>query len=189
MTSPKKPTIEDLLKEQRNFKPQDAFRKQANINDASIYEKASQDPLAFWETWARELKWDEPWKKTLDWKPPHAKWFLDGKINACVNCVDRHVFTDDPKSSRRNKAALIWEGEPGDTKVLTYWALYREVSRFADVLKRRGIEKGDRVALYMPNIPELVIACLACSCWPSQRAESILTPCPLCQSSVPKARR
>ena len=94
----------------------------------------------------------------LDWRPPHAKWFVDGKINASVNCLDRHVRT-----ARRNKAALVWEGEPGDRRTLTYWDLYREVNRFANVLRGLGVARGDRVAIYMPMIPELPIAMLACA--------------------------
>ena len=95
---------------------------------------------------------DQPWKKGLEWKPPHAQWFIDGKINISVNCVDRHV-----RGARRNKAALIWEGEPGDTRTLTYWDLYREVSKFANVLRKLGVRKGDRVAIYLPLIPEAAI--------------------------------
>ena len=156
------PSIEVLLEEERRFPPPPAFQRSARVKDESVYEKASRDPESYWADWARELHWTKPWKKVLEWKPPHAKWFLDGKINASVNCVDRHVFSSE-NPSRRNKAAIIWEGEPGDTRTLTYWDLYREVSRFAGVLKKLGIKKGDRVALYLPLIPELVIACLACA--------------------------
>ncbi len=155
--------IEDLLKEGRSFPPPADFRKNANAADPGIYEKAAADPEAYWAGWAAELQWDQPWKKILQWTPPHAKWFVGGKINACVNCVDRHVFPKKAGDSLRNKAALVWEGEPGDRRTLTYWDLYREVCKFADVLKKRGVRKGDRVAVYMPLVPEAIIAMLACA--------------------------
>ncbi len=155
--------IEDLLKEARHFEPSADFKKQANAHDPSVYAAAAADPVAFWAEWARELHWDKPFKKTLQWTPPHAKWFADGKINACVNCVDRHVFPKKQKDSLRNKAAIVWEGEPGDRQTLTYWDLYRQVVQFADVLKKRGVHKGDRVAIYMPLVPESVVAMLACA--------------------------
>ena len=111
---------------------------------------------------AREnVTWFTPWKKVLDWKPPFAKWFVGGKLNVSYNCLDRHL--EGENAWRRNKAAIIWEGEPGDTRVLTYGELHREVCKFANVLKARGVKKGDRVALYMPMIPELAIAILACT--------------------------
>jgi acetyl-CoA synthetase len=114
--------------------------------------------VRFWEARARELTWFKPWKKALEWKPPYAKWFVGGKLNVSYNCLDRHVAT-----SRRTKAALIWEGEPGDTRTLTYWDLYREVQRFAAALKRHGVRKGDRITIYMPMVPEVAIAMLACT--------------------------
>jgi acetyl-CoA synthetase len=128
------------------------------VSDSGIYDRADADPEAFWEGFARELEWIEPWSKVLDWNPPNAKWFVGGKINASVNCIDRHVRT-----ARRNKAALIWEGEPGDRRTLTYFDLYREVNAFGGVLKSLGVRRGDRVALYMPLVPELAIAMLACA--------------------------
>ena len=106
----------------------------------------------------RELEWFTPWTKVLDWQPPHAKWFVGGTLNVSVNCVDRHV-----RGPRRNKAALIWEGEPGDRRTLTYFDLYRQVSQFANVLKSLGVSRGDRVAIYLPLVPELAIAMLACA--------------------------
>jgi acetyl-CoA synthetase len=148
----------DLLKEDRSFSPSSKFREQAHISDDRIYAEAERDPEAFWARFARELDWSKPWDRVLEWNPPHAKWFVGGKINASVNCVDRHLV-----GARRNKAALIWEGEPGDTRTLTYFDLHREVSQFANVLKSLGIQKGDRVALYLPLIPELAIAMLACA--------------------------
>ncbi len=158
-----KDSIEALFEETRVFKPSPVFRDQANAKDSSIYEKAAADPEAYWANWARSLDWSKPWKKILEWKAPHAKWFIGGKLNASVNCVDRHVYPSTSCESKRNKAAIIWEGEPGDTKTLTYWELYRQVNQFADVLKKRGVKKGDRVAIYMPLVPELVVACLACA--------------------------
>jgi acetyl-CoA synthetase len=156
----KKPSVEiaDLLQEDRSFPPPPEFRAKANINDPGVYERAEKDPERFWASFASELEWFTPWTKVLEWKPPHAKWFVGGKINASVNCVDRHV-----RGPRRNKAALIWEGEPGDRRTLTYFDLYRQVGQFANVLKSLGVKRGDRVAIYLPLIPELAIAMLACA--------------------------
>jgi acetyl-CoA synthetase len=128
------------------------------MHDAGVYARAAADPEAFWAAFATELDWSAPWTRLLDWQPPHAKWFVGGKINASANCLDRHLGT-----SRRNKAALIWEGEPGDRRTLTYFDLHRQVCQFANVLKSLGVRKADRVALYMPLIPELAIAMLACA--------------------------
>ena len=155
---PAPPEIDTLLEERRTFPPSDAFRDAANAADPDVYDRAANDPEAFWERFARELDWIEPWTTVLEWAPPHAKWFVGGKINASVNCIDRHVRT-----ARRNKAALIWEGEPGDRRTLTYFDLYREVNAFAGVLKSLGVRRGDRVALYMPLVPELAIAMLSCA--------------------------
>ncbi len=152
------PEIDALLKEDRAFPPPESFRQTAHVRDAKVYEEAARDPEAFWANFARELEWSAPWSKVLEWNPPHAKWFVDGKINASVNCLDRHL-----RSARRNKAAIIWEGEPGDRRTLTYYDLHREVCQFANVLKSFGIGRGDRVALYLPLIPELAIAMLACA--------------------------
>jgi acetyl-CoA synthetase len=148
----------DLLREDRTFPPSAEFRRQANANDDRIYEIADRDPEAFWESFAKELEWSRPWDKVLDWQPPHAKWFVGGKINASANCLDRHV-----RGARRDKAAIIWEGEPGDTRTLTYAQLLDEVSRFANALKSLGVKKGDRVAVYLPLIPELVVTVLGCA--------------------------
>jgi acetyl-CoA synthetase len=152
------PEIHALLTENRAFAPSEEFRAQANVRDAAIYEQASRDPEGFWANFARELEWSSPWTQVLEWNPPHAKWFVGGKINASVNCLDRHVRT-----ARRNKAAIIWEGEPGDRRTLTYFDLHREVCKFANVLKARGIKTGDVVSIYMPMTPELAIAMLACA--------------------------
>jgi acetyl-CoA synthetase len=150
--------IDVLLQEDRKFPPPEEFARSADVSSTSIYERAAKDPEKFWAEQAGELEWSQPWSKVLDWNPPWVKWFEGGKLNASVNCLDRHVRT-----ARRNKAALIWEGEPGDKRTLTYWDLYREVCQFANVLKSLGVKKGDRVAIYLPMIPEAVIAMLACA--------------------------
>jgi acetyl-CoA synthetase len=157
--------IESLLQEKRVFAPDPAFAKRANWSRKTIEEHrklAKRSPLRFWAKMAREhVDWFSPWKKVLEWKPPFAEWFVGGKLNVSYNCLDRHL--EGKNAWRRNKAAIIWEGEPGDTRVLTYGQLHREVCKFANVLKQLGVEKGDRVALYMPMIPELAIAVLACT--------------------------
>jgi acetyl-CoA synthetase len=152
------PELADLLQENRTFPPSAEFRQQANVRDADVYARAEKDPEGFWAGFAAELEWFTPWTTVLEWKPPHAKWFVGGTLNASVNCVDRHA-----RGARRNKAALVWEGEPGDRRTLTYFDLYRQVSQFANVLKSLGVRKGDRVALYLPLVPELAIAMLACA--------------------------
>jgi acetyl-CoA synthetase len=150
--------ISALLQEDRRFPPADAWRRDAIANDPGVYARAAADPEAFWASFARELEWTTPWSRVLEWKAPHAKWFVGGTLNASVNCVDRHI-----RGPRRNKAAFIWEGEPGDRRTLTYWDLYRQVNAFANVLKSLGVKRGDRVALYLPLVPELAIAMLACA--------------------------
>jgi acetyl-CoA synthetase len=150
--------ISALLQEDRRFPPSDAWRREAIANDPGIYARAAADPEAFWAGFARELEWSTPWSRVLEWNAPNAKWFVGGKLNASVNCLDRHVH-----GPRRNKAAFVWEGEPGDRRTLTYWDLYREVNAFASVLKSLGVKRGDRVALYLPLIPELAISMLACA--------------------------
>ncbi len=150
--------IDALLQEDRHFEPPAAFTAEAHVRDPKIYETAAADPEAFWAGFAAELEWSTPWKKVLDWHPPHAKWFVGGKLNASVNCLDRHV-----RGWRRNKAAIIWEGEPGDRRTMTYWELYRDVCQFANVLKSLGVRRHDRVVIYLPLIPELAVAMLACA--------------------------
>lgn len=160
--------IESVLKENREFKPSNQFSKSAHIGSMSeyqkIYKESIKNPEKFWSKIAKELHWFKPWKKVLNWKEPFAKWFVGGQINIAYNCVDRHLH-----SWRKNKAALIWEGEPavdgkfGETRILTYQDLHRRVCKFANVLKSFGIEKGDRVVLYMPMVPELVVAMLGCA--------------------------
>jgi acetyl-CoA synthetase len=150
--------LDALLEENRKFPPSEEFRKQANANDPEIYERARRDPETFWAQQAERLEWFTKWTKISEWNAPWAKWFLGGKINITHNCVDRHAA-----SSRRNKAAIIWEGEPGDSRVITFGMLQREVNKFANVLKSLGVKKGDRVAIYMGMIPELPITMLACA--------------------------
>src|SRR6187399_1935753 len=150
--------IDVLLHEERLFPPPESFARQAHINTWAVHERAAADYEAYWADQARELQWIRPWHTVLEWQPPHAKWFLGGQLNVAQNCLDRHINT-----ARRNKAAIIWEGEPGDRRTLTYWDLYRQVSQFANVLKSLGIKRGDRVAIYLPLIPELAIAMLACA--------------------------
>ncbi len=149
--------IATLLSEQRRFPPPQAFAAHA-IAQPALYEEAARDRLAFWENEARALDWIRPWTTTLEWRLPHAKWFVGGQLNVAANCIDRHLA-----GPRRNKAAIIWEGEPGDRRVLTYWELAREVGRAANALKRLGVRRGDRVAIYLPMIPEAAIAMLACA--------------------------
>ena len=146
-----------LLTEQRRFPPPPEFVARAAAT-ADLYEQARADRLGFWEEQARTLDWITPWAKVLEWELPHSKWFVGGKLNVSVNCLDRHL-----NGPRRNKAALIWEGEPGDQRTLTYWQLAREVNRAAGALRRLGVQRGDRVAIYLPMIPEAAIAMLACT--------------------------
>ena len=156
-----KPTIESVLTEERTFPPSAEFAANAYVKSFQDYEKmyaeAEADLPAFWAKQAESLDWFAPWEKVLDWEPPHAKWFSGGKINASYNCLDRHLETNG------DKTALIWEGEPGEERRLSYRELHAEVSKFANVLKHLGVEKGDRVAVYMPLVPELAVAILACS--------------------------
>ena len=148
--------LDTLLTENRRFAPTPDFIAQAN-GTSDLYEAATRDRLGFWEDQARQLDWIAPWTKVLEWNAPHAKWFVGGKLNVSVNCLDRHLAT------RRNKAAIVWEGEPGDRRTLTYWDLARETGRAANALRAIGVKRGDRVAIYLPMIPEAAIAMLACA--------------------------
>ena len=154
--------IESHLIETRVFKPSREFAKKARIKSLEqyrrMYRESIKHPDKFWAREARELTWRAPWKKVVQWKAPFAKWFVGGKLNLSENCLDRHLA-----GPRRNKAAILWEGEPGDKRTLTYQQLHHEVCRFANVLKRNKIGKGDRVIIYMPTIPETAIAMLACA--------------------------
>jgi len=150
--------LDALLKEQRKFPPQDSFQQQANFGDESIYASALENPEAYWAEQAKQLSWFTPYETVLEWNEPHAKWFQEGKLNAAYNCVDRHRV-----GSRKNKAAIIWEGEPGDSQVFTYDMLGREVDKAAHMLTSLGVKRGDRVTIYLPMIPELPISILACA--------------------------
>ena len=144
--------------EQQTYAPSEDFVKQALVNDPSIYDEAEQDFEAWWESHARELRWMQDWDTTLEWNAPHAKWFVGGKLNVSDNCIDRHV-----EDGHGDKVAYYWEGEPGDTREITYADLRDEVSRFANALKSMGVGKGDPVTIYLPMIPELPVAMLACA--------------------------
>jgi acetyl-CoA synthetase len=153
------PTIEDYLRENRTFPPPPEFVANAVVSDDSIYAEAAADFEAFWARRAREvLTWFDDFHTVLEWELPFARWFVGGTLNVSYNCLDRHV-----EAGRGNKVAYYWEGEPGDTRVITYAELLDEVSRFANVLRSLGVERGDRVAIYMPMIPELPVAMLACT--------------------------
>jgi acetyl-CoA synthetase len=154
--------IQSVLSEKRKFPPSPEFSSRASIKTLEEYEalcrRAEQDPEAFWGECGKQLSWFKPFDKVLEWKLPFAKWFLGGKINASYNCLDRHL-----SGPRRNKAALIWEGEPGDSRIFTYQMLADEVGRCANALKHLEVKAGDRVGIYMPLIPEAAIAMLACA--------------------------
>ena len=155
-------SIESTLKEKRVFRPPKAFSAKAHIKSMAQYERmyreSVRNPEKFWGRVAEELEWFKKWRQVMQWKLPFAKWFVGGKTNICYNCLDRHLETP-----RKNKAALIWEGEPGEVRTLTYQQLHHEVCKFANVLKILEIKKGDRVVIYMGMVPELPIAMLACA--------------------------
>jgi len=154
--------IESILREGRKFAPSTEFSRKAHVKSMveyeQLYRRAETDPEGFWRECARELTWFKPFGKVLEWQFPFSKWFVGGELNACYNCVDRHLA-----GPRRNKVAFIWEGEPGDSRVITYQMLAMEIGRCANALKKLGIRDGDRVAIYMPLIPEAAIAMLACA--------------------------
>jgi acetyl-CoA synthetase len=151
-------TIAALFAENRTFPPPAEFAAQARCNDPSIYERAAEDPESYWAAEAAKLDWFKPWDQVLEWDTPFAKWFVGGKLNVSYNCLDRHVA-----NGKGDRVAYYWEGEPGDTRVITYADLLAEVERCANALRELGIQRGDRVAIYMPMIPELPIAMLACT--------------------------
>ena len=150
--------IDVLLQENRKFPPSDAFARASHVNSTEMYERAARDYEGFWAEQAGSLDWFTRWHTVLDWQAPRAKWFEGGTLNVAYNCVDRHINT-----ARRNKAAIIFEGEPGDRRTLTYWDLHIEVQKFANVLKKLGVARGDRVGIYLPLVPEAAIAMLACA--------------------------
>src|SRR6266849_6303666 len=154
--------IVSSLKEERVFAPSPQFSERAHIPSLELYDSiskhAAEDPEGFWAQIASELHWFAPWTKVLEWELPFAKWFVGGKTNVSYNCIDRHLTT-----ARKNKVAILWEGEPGDQRMISYQELHRLVSRFANVLKSRGLKSGDRAIIYMPMIPELPVAMLACA--------------------------
>jgi acetyl-CoA synthetase len=154
--------ITSVLKETRSFAPPPEFAARARVKSLAeqeaLFERAAKDPAAFWAEQAERLTWVRRWDKVLEWNEPHARWFVGGQLNVSANCLDRHLT-----AGRANKAALLWEGEPGDGRVLTYQQLHREVCQFANALKGLGIKAGDRVTIYMPMVPELVVAMLACA--------------------------
>src|SRR5947199_6706419 len=146
--------IDALLSETRTFDPPDEFRGNASAKDAGVYDV--KDREAYWASWAEQLDWKTKWDTVLEWEAPYAKWFVGGTLNASYNCLDRHLAT------RGDKLAVIWEGEPGDVRKFTYRELHVEVSKFANALKSLGVADGDRVAIYMPLVPEAIVAMLAC---------------------------
>ena len=150
--------IDVLLTENRRFPPPADFAADALVRDRAAWATADVDMEGYWAGEARTLEWSKPFTKSMEWSPPHVQWFADGELNVSVNCLDRHV-----RGPNRNKAALVWEGEPGDRRTYTYWDLHVEVCKFANVLVRLGVHKGDRVGIYMPLIPEVAIAMLACT--------------------------
>ena len=155
-------SLDSLVQQSPLYPPSREFSRQARVSSLEQYQslcdQAANNPEAFWDRWAQELHWFKPYSRVLDRTPPRARWFAHGETNACYNCLDAHLATP-----RRNKAALIWEGEPGEIRALTYQMLHREVCRFANVLKQFGVQQGDAVAVHMPLVPEAVIAMLACA--------------------------
>ncbi|MGA0879504.1 MAG: AMP-binding protein, partial [Ilumatobacteraceae bacterium] len=151
--------IDDLLLERRTFPPSRAFQDQSLVAGTFLYDEAAQDDQGFWARQAAELlHWDQDWHTICEWNVPEAKWFLGGRLNASYNCLDRHVL-----AGRGDKVAIHWEGEPGDTRTITYAQLLDEVQRFSNVLKGLGVVAGDRVNIYLPMVPEAVVAMLACA--------------------------
>ena len=150
--------IDALLSEDRTFPPDDAFRERAIASDPSIYERARSDPQGFWAEQAERLAWFTKWDTVIEWNPPWVKWFVGGTLNASYNCLDRHV-----EAGGGDKVAIHWEGEPGDTRTITYRELLEEVCRLANAMTALGIRKGDRVNIYLGMVPELPIAMLACA--------------------------
>ena len=151
-------SVHTLLEENRVFHPSEQFKKKAFLKDESIYAQAQKDRLAFWGKWSQEIEWFKKWEKVLEWEFPFAKWFVGGKLNASFNCLDRHI-----REGKGQKTAILWEGEPGDQRKLTYADVFKAVNKLANVLKSLGVKKGDRIAIYLPMIPEAAFAMLACA--------------------------
>src|SRR5690554_41034 len=155
-------SIQSVLQESRTFAPPESFRARAHLKDLAefqaMYRRSLDDPEGFWGEAARMLHWFEPWRKVLEWNEPHAQWFVGGKTNLAYNCLDLQI-----ERGHANKVAFFWEGEPGDKRAITYGQLLEEVSRFANVLRSKGVGLGDRVAIYMPMVPEAIVAMLACA--------------------------
>jgi acetyl-CoA synthetase len=152
------PNIDALLSEHRVFEPPQSFRDTAVVSDPAIYDRANADYQAFWAEQAKALTWSKPWDTVMEWTPPWVKWFVGGKLNVSANCLDRHL-----EDGGGDKVAYHWEGEPGDTRTITYRDLYEETCRFANALRSLGVGKGDRVAIYLGMVPELPVAMLACA--------------------------
>src|SRR6185436_11338811 len=150
--------LEVLLSDEETFPPPPEFTAQANASDPAIYEQAESDPEGWWESWARQLDWAQEWSKVLEWDAPWAKWFVGGKLNVSHNCLDRHV-----DAGLGERVAFHWEGEDGERRTITYADLLEMTQRFANVLKELGVERDDRVAIYLPMVPEAVAAMLACA--------------------------
>ena len=150
-------SFENLSYEDRTFAPSDSFIKNANVK-SDVYKEADSDRLAFWEKQANRLDWHQKWSQVVDWQIPFAKWFVGGKLNASYNCLDRHV-----KAGLGDRVAFYFEGEPGDTARITYKQLLDQVCQAANALKELGVKQGDRVAIYMPMIPQAAVAMLACA--------------------------
>src|SRR5438105_3309395 len=151
-------TLEALYREDRTFPPPRDFAAKANVRDPKVNERARKDLESFWAEQAKQLDWFKPFDRVLEWQSPYAKWFLGGELNISYNCLDRHV-----KAGKGTKVAYYWEGEPGDTRTVTYEQLLSETQKAANALKELGVRKGDRVANYLPMIPELPVAMLACA--------------------------
>ncbi|MCA9407133.1 MAG: acetate--CoA ligase, partial [Candidatus Omnitrophica bacterium] len=158
MNKKAEPTVTTLLDENRRFPPNKDFQQNAVVSDTTIYEKATKNPLNYWEECAEKLKWYKKWDRVLQWEPPFVKWFVNGKLNACYNCLDRHI-----EAGLGQKTAILWEGEPGDSLKFSYEEVHKAVCKFANAIKSLGVGKGDRVAIYMPMIPEAAFAMLACA--------------------------
>ena len=157
--TPTSETISDLLWEQRKFPPSESFKKKSLVVGTHLYDEAEEDFESFWARQAEDLvSWSHPWKTICEWNRPNSKWFVEGQLNVSYNCLDRHV-----EAGIGNRVAIHWEGEPGDTRTITYADLLAEVEQFANALKDLGVEKGDRINIYLPMIPEAVVSMLACA--------------------------